>query len=192
MTDSPFYDDGALRHLAINLFNGWGYNFYRKENQLRADDQLIRAKAAWLAGLAAQAAASAETEYRRVALPPPSRAKPFPDPEAVAGAQALERLARAIAALPGRIQAQPVPENDRMTERYRLEAATLETLGACDSRLVGQCELLRSMVEGRDGPALLADIRALEGGVAAIEATLHDRAAVLQDRAAEARVRQPR
>ena len=43
-----FYDVGPLRQVAINLFYGWGYNFYREENQLRADDQLIRSKAAWL------------------------------------------------------------------------------------------------------------------------------------------------
>jgi hypothetical protein len=30
--------------LATNLFYGWGYNFYRIENQLRADDQMIRSR----------------------------------------------------------------------------------------------------------------------------------------------------
>jgi len=41
---SAFYDQGPLSQIAINLFYGWGYNFYRQENQLRADDQLIRAQ----------------------------------------------------------------------------------------------------------------------------------------------------
>ena len=42
MSGPGFYDTDALTEIAINLFHGWGYNFYRVENQLRADDQLIR------------------------------------------------------------------------------------------------------------------------------------------------------
>jgi hypothetical protein len=180
MAEGHFYDEGALRHLAVNLFNGWGYNFYRQENQLRADDQLVRAKAAWLLGLAAAAVDAAESGYRRTAMPPPTRAKPFPDPAAVAGAQAIERLSKSIGALVGRIHAQPVPENDRMTERYRQEAATLSALGASDALLVGQCELLRSLADRRDGAWLLENLSTLEGGVAAVEATLRQRASLLQ------------
>jgi hypothetical protein len=182
--DDDFYAPGPLRHLATNLFNGWGYNFYREENQLRADDALLRAKAAWLIGEAARALDAAESDYRRRNLAPPTRAQPYPDPAAVAGAQALERLARSVGALVGRIQAQPVPENDRMTQRYRNEAATLRALGEQDALLVGQCELLRSKVAGLAGEAILTQLATLETGVAAIEATLRDRAGMLQDRTA--------
>jgi hypothetical protein len=184
MGDQSFYEPGPLRHLAINLFNGWGYNFYREENQLRADDQLVRSKAAWLLGLAAASIAAAEAEHRRETMPAPTRAHPYPDPAAVAGAQALERLGRAVSALVGRVGAQPVPENDRMTQRYRFEAATLAALAGHDEVLVGQCELLRSRVEGRGGAWMLENLAGLEAGVAAIEATLRDRAGLLQDRAA--------
>src|SRR6202012_3674089 len=89
-----FYDAGALRQIATNLFYGWGYNFYRVENQLRADDQLIRSKAASLLGIAMAGVETVEGASRREFLPPPSRGKPFPDPAAVAIAQRLERLAR--------------------------------------------------------------------------------------------------
>ena len=82
----------------------------------------MRAKAAWLLGNAMASVYTAETEYRREFLPAPSRAKPFPDAEAVATAQKLERLAREIGAIEGAIHQQPVPENDRMTQRYRQEA----------------------------------------------------------------------
>ncbi len=184
MADYSFNEPGPLRHLAINLFNGWGYNFYRKENQLRADDQLIRSKAAWLLGVAGASLAAAEADYRRERIPTPTRAHPYPDPAAVAGAQALERLGKAVSALVNRIGAQPVPENDRMTQRYRFEAATLAALAGRDEVLVGQCELLRARVEGRDGAWILGNLADLETGVAAIEATLRDRAGVLQDRAA--------
>lgn len=182
MPGMGFYDAGALRQIATNLFYGWGYNFYRKENQLRADDQLVRSKAAWLLGTAMASVSAAETEYRREFLPPPSRAKPFPDMEAVATAQKLERLAREISALELFIHQQPVPENDRMTQRYRKEAETLKTLTSFDEQLVGQCQLLRTMVEGQNGAAIAGSVLDLEAGLEAIRKTLHDREGVLHER----------
>jgi hypothetical protein len=178
-----FYDAGTLRQAATNLFYGWGYNFYRVENQLRADDQLVRSKATWLLGIAMASVDAAETEYRREFLPAPSRAKPFPDAAAITAAQGLERLAREIGALEASIQQQPVPENDRMTQRYRQEAPTLKLLIECDEQLVGQCDLLRSMVNNKDGASILENLPDLEIGLAAIRATLHNREALLFDRA---------
>src|ERR1700733_8045543 len=123
---SAFYNAGEMEQLAINLFYGWGYNFYKQENQLRADDQLIRSKVGVLLGSARKSVETAERDYRREFLPPPSREKPRPDATAVASAQAIERLSKAIGALQGQISAQPVPENDRMTQRHRQEASTLQ------------------------------------------------------------------
>lgn len=179
MATSAFYNVDAVEQIAINLFYGWGYNFYRAENQLRADDQLVRAKASWLLGRAMASVDAAESEYRREFLPAPSRAKPFPDAAAVASAQKLERLARSIGALEATIQQQPVPENDRMTQRYRQEAPTLQKLIGFDQQLVGQCELLRSMVDNQSGAWLLENHADLESGLTAIRATLHDREALL-------------
>ena len=187
MSSLDFYDAGALRQVATNLFYGWGYNFYRVENQLRADDQLVRNKAAWLLGIAMAGVDAAESEYRREFLPAPSRAKPFPDAAAVAAVQSLERLARKIGALEASIQQQPVPENDRMTQRYRQEAATLQALIHNDELLVGQCDLLRSMVNGKDGASILENLPHLESGLEAIRATLQNREAVLHDRLGSSR-----
>jgi len=174
-----FYDAGALRQIATNLFYGWGYNFYRKENQLRADDQLIRSKGASLLGYAMSSVCEAESAYRREFLPPPTRAKPFPDAAAVEAAQRLERLAKAIGAIEGALQQQPVPENDRMSQRYRQEAQTLETLIEFDHRLVGQCELVRSTVNGQNGTAILKAMPDLDAGLQAIRETMRNREAVL-------------
>jgi hypothetical protein len=182
MPGMGFYDAGTLRQIATNLFYGWGYNFYRTENQLRADDQLIRSKAAWLLGLAMSSVTTAEDEYRREFLPVPSRAKPFPDAEAVAAAQRLERLAREIGALEAFLHQQPVPENDRMTQRYRQEAPTIRILIENDEQLVGQCELMRSMVEKQNGTAILKGLPDLQVGLEAIRSTLQKRQAVLHDR----------
>jgi len=177
---SPFYDDtDEIDQLAINLFHGWGYNFYRVENQLRTDDLLIRSKVGWLLGSARAAVETAESAYRRAFLPPPSRAQPRHDPVAIAGAQALERLSQAVGAIEGQIRALPVPENDRMIERHRQEAATLARLLAIDRRLVGQAELLRAMLDGKDGAWLLDRGTTALAGLAAIEETLRDRQALL-------------
>lgn len=178
-----FYDAGALRQIATNLFYGWGYNFYRKENQLRADDQLVRAKAGWILGNAAASVSAAEGEYRREFLPAPSRAKPFPDAAAVASAQELERLRKDISAVANRLAELPVPENDRMTQRFREEAPTLAGLIAVDEQLVGQCELLRSTLEKRDGAWIVERMSEIRGGLEAIGATLTKREALLLSRA---------
>ena len=174
-----FYDSDGLTELAINLFHGWGYNFYRVENQLRADDQLIRAKAVWLVNQAAASVEAAESAYRREKLPPPSRAHPFPDAAAVAGAQTLERLRAGLCALAGTLQSAPVPENDRMTQRYRHEAETLAALITQDQVFIGQCELLRAMVDGQDGAWMLEHAAQIETGMKAARGTFSQRESVL-------------
>lgn len=45
--------------------------------------------------------------------------------------------------------------------------------------LVGQADLLRSMVEGAAGDAILANKREIETGIAAMSATLRDRQSFL-------------
>ena len=177
-----FYDQGDLQKVAITLFYGWGYNFYRLENQLRADDQLIRRKASELLGQANATLAQAESDYRRDHLPAPTRDKPYPDALAVAAAQAIERLVRQVDGLKGRITAMPVPENDRMTQRYREEAQTLHALAAHDEQLVGQAETFRLAVDGRDGAWLAANAPALQDGLKAIDETLRERALLLSQR----------
>lgn len=179
-----FYDAGALRRVANTLFLGWGYNFYRREDQLRADDQLVCAKAAWLLGRAAASVQAAEAVFRREFFPPPTRAKPYPDQSAITGAQTLERLARDIVAIEARLHNLPAPEQDLMSLRFRQEADTLVRLIAADETLIGQADLLRSMLEAKPGPSILDAIDALRAGLGAIEATLADREAILLRRGA--------
>ena len=179
MPGSAFYDNDLLAKVAINLFYGWGYNFYRQENQLRADDLLIRNKVDLLLGWTRKSVETAEREYRREFLPPPSRAKPRPDAGAVAGAQAIEKFSRAIGALQGQVSAQPTPENDRMTQRYRQEAETMQQLISADQTLIGQADLLRSMVDQKNGSWLIENMSALQDGINAIGETLRMRQLIL-------------
>ena len=181
MASGDFYAADPLEQVAINLFYGWGYNFYRVENQLRADDLLVRAKAGGLLGNARAVVDAAEAAYRRSNIAAPTRAKPFPDPQVVEKARALERLAGAISAVEGQVRAQPAPENDRMSELYRTERDTLMRLGQHDGRLVGQAELLRArLATALDAAAILAVLPEIEEGLRALADTLRKRRAVLE------------
>jgi hypothetical protein len=173
------YEAGPVGQVAHNLLTGYGYNFYKAENQLRQDDQRLRALAGSILARARGAVEAAESAWRRERMPPPTRAKPFPDADAVAGAQALERLGGEIGALAGRIQAAPAPGNDRMTERYRLEAQTLAALVEADSALIEQVDGLRAQVEPLGGAALLEAMPQLTARLAAIAERLAQRQLLL-------------
>lgn len=174
-----FYDADALEQVAINLFYGWGYNFYRAENQLRVDDQIVRARVTALLGAARECVAAAESAWRRENLPPPSREAPRPDPKAVAGAQSLERLGDSIGALMGQVAAQPVPEGDRMTQRTRSEGGTLARLIACDKPLVGQAETLRALLDAQPGTWMIENAADLGRALEAMAKALRERQALL-------------
>ena len=173
-------DSEALKRIAVNLFYGWGYDPYKRENQLRADDLAVRAKMGWLLGQAREAVERAESAWRREHLPEPTREKPRPDTQALDGARKLEALGREIGGLASQISAAPVPEADRMTDRYRREGDTLQQLLQCDLTIVGRAETLRVKVADADGAALLAAEAELRAGLAGLVRALRERQAILQ------------
>ena len=70
MSASEFNNVGLLKQSAISLLYNWGYNPYHKEDQLRADDLLIRGKVGWLLGSARKSvdlAERAQNENRKLA-----------------------------------------------------------------------------------------------------------------------------
>ncbi len=174
-----FDDFETLEKIAVNLFYGWGYNFYRLENQLRADDLTVRAKVGWLLGQAREQVERAESAYRRTHIPAPTREKPRPDPQATEAARRLEAMSREIGALEGQIRAHPAPEEDHMTNRYRREAETLHSLLQCDLALVGRAETLRRIVEDADGDGLIARAGDIEAGFKSLARSLRERQAIL-------------
>ena len=174
------YDDAdALKKIAVNLFYGWGYNFYRVENQLRADDQMVRAGVGALLGRARAAVEAAESAWRRERIATPTREKPLPDPAALEGARKLEALARALGALEGQIRALPVPEADHMTNRYRREKETLARLCDADAGLAGRAELLRGSMEDATAAQVLERAAEIDGGLQSFARALRDRQALL-------------
>jgi hypothetical protein len=66
-----------------------------------------------------------------------------------------------------------------MTQRYRQEAQTLQTLINYDQLLIGQCDLLRSLAADQLPAAIIERLPEMEAGLAAIRSTLQNRQAVL-------------
>ena len=83
-------------------------------------------------------------------------------------------------ALEGQVRAQPVPEADRMTDRYRREAETLHALLQCDIALIGRAELLRGMTADANGASMLERESEIQAGLKAIARSLRERQAILQ------------
>ena len=176
---SEFYSADPVSQVAINLFYGWGYNFYRVENQLRADDLLVRHQVAGILGDARVAIGQAEAAYREAHLPPLSREAPRPDPTAMKQARLLETLSGQVGAVASRVRSLPVPENDRISQRHRQEADTLARLLEADMALAGHAELLSRTLRDQGADWILQHADEIKGHVAAIESALRDRQAIL-------------
>ena len=129
-------DAGAIRRLVENLYQGWGYNAYRKENQLRADDLLVRGKISELLSDLRRRWQVREQAWRAEHLPPPTREHPYPDAEAVKAAQSMQAIQKQIEAFEVKIRTAAVPENDRVWQRHRNEKDTLEHLMAIDQQML--------------------------------------------------------
>jgi hypothetical protein len=176
---SRFYDASYIEQLAITAFYGWGYNFYKVENQLRQDDLKVRARASYLLGLAKGYFETVGSEYRRMNLPPPTKDNPY-DQRALENARTLERISRKISQLEGKIRALPVPSTDRMTQRYRQEAATLQQLIRWDQQMIGQLvNLLNGIEKHRDAEWLLENESGIRMGLDAVESSINARQSIL-------------
>lgn len=131
----------------IMLLNGYGYNWYRADNQARADDLLIRQKVGYFLGLAASKLLEAENAYQRKYLPPGTRENPFPPPDKVAAHRRLRELRQAVLSTEGVVRALPAPPSDKIWQRHRLEWTTLKRLTDADVGLIGAAKLLADETE---------------------------------------------
>jgi len=129
------------------LLNGYGYNWYRADNQARADDLLVRQKAGYFLGLAATSLLAAETGYQRKYLPPGTREQPFPPADKAAAHRRLREVRQGILSLESVIRSLPTPPTDKIWQRHRQEVPTLKRLTVADVRLVGAAKLLADECE---------------------------------------------
>jgi hypothetical protein len=158
---------------------GWEDALYRSEKQLRADDLQVRARIGEMLAAARMSVQAAEAAFRREALPPPSRDRPRPDPEAVRQAQVLERLGAAIGTLDGHLRALPVPPGDRLAQTLRRDAGGRTRLLEADQTLAAHAAFLRAVLDGASAGWMLENAARLEAQIAAIGLAIEDRRAVL-------------
>ena len=174
-----FYLAHEFEQIAINLFYGWGYNFYRVENQLRTDDLLVRSKVGELLADARIDVVNTGIKYRHEHLPPPTRENPFPNADAVRIAKAIDEAAAGLTAVAAQIRSAPAPENDRMWQRHRNEANTLFQLGEVDKEMVIIAAALRSKTQSSGSPWIIENLSEIHSATDALRAILRKRADLL-------------
>jgi len=172
------------------LLNGYGYNWCRQDNRLRADDLLIRSRASEHLADAAVRLGELESRYRRTWLPPPTRQHPDPDPQHLAAARRLHGFADRIRAVETRLRGAAVPAQDKVWQRHRDELDTLRRLGECDAILIVAAKELADLIGALPAEAALdvASEQQIDEHLAGLTALLARRAAIL---AGEDRDRRP-
>jgi hypothetical protein len=129
------------------LLTGYGYNFYSKTNQARADDLLVRERASNFLAQAVEKLAQLRNEYYTRFIPPLTRDNPYPPQEAMAQIREIEATQQAIARVESHIRGMPVPTQDRIWWRFRQEQALLNKLLEFDLSLVRDSERIYEYVE---------------------------------------------
>jgi hypothetical protein len=168
-----------LYELGVMLINGYGYNWYRLDNQMRADDLLVRSRVSEHLEAAIARLRDLEGRYRRKFLPPPTREHPDPDPVHLAAARQFRAVEDRIGEVDTRVRGAAVPPNDKVWQRHRNEIDTLEKLGECDVTMLGGAKRLTDIVA-----ALPADAALDPASEQQIDAVLAQFAGVLSRRGA--------
>jgi hypothetical protein len=139
-------EHNPLYRVGVMLLNGYGYNWYRQDNQMRADDLLVRSRASEHLEGAAAHLRDLEGRYRRKYLPPPTREHPDADPQQLAAAHQFRNVRERILDIDTALRGAPVPPDDKVWLRHRTELDTLRRLGECDAMLVAGAKELGTLV----------------------------------------------
>jgi hypothetical protein len=170
-----------VREQLANLLGAYGYNLYDQKNRLRADDLLVREKAAEQLGEAANALRSLRTAYHRRFVPPPTRENPSPPPEHLARLREIAGLQERLGDLETGIRGMAVPTQDRVWERVRGEQLLLSQLLVHDYNLVAPShelrERVRTLMPGDWSDEVAADLEKLSNQ---IERAIRARAELLR------------
>jgi len=145
LSDDPSVDvETALLQAGELLLNGWGYNWYRAENLMRADDTLLRNQADSMLGDALAAFRRAEAVFRQKHMGPPSRQHPLPEPERLQELQAFRTMLEKLEELRTGLRGAAMPPDDKIMLRHRSATDLLPGLGRCDALLAASAQALRA------------------------------------------------
>ena len=147
--------DDPLHRIGVMLINGYGYNWYRLDNQMRADDLLVRSRVSEYLASAVARLRDLEGCYRRKFLPPPTREHPDPEPDHLTAMRQYRAVEDRIGEIDTRVRGAAVPPNDRVWQRHRNELDTLAKLGDCDVMMLGGAKQLSDLVAALPANAAL-------------------------------------
>jgi len=153
---NPINKPGPAKRLLSNLFYGCGYNFYRFENELLADDLLIRGKLTQLLRDCRAHLSSLEVAFRREQRAQTGGDYAFLTPAAITTAQALLSAQRDLQAMEAAIRRAAMPESRHFHGSHREMRATLEELVMLDGEVVLALVTLRDAVAKLDSGAAAA------------------------------------
>lgn len=175
---------GPIRRQLEFLRNG--YSCYAHRERARADDLLVRERAAAHLQAATATVRDLASAYRRRYIPDPSSEHPFPSGAALAGLRQIERLQSALGDAAVRVRDQALPASDRTWARLRSEHTALDLALAFDDRLILQAEAVRractALTAADLGPAPAegaTPLAAVGGALGELLRTLEDRGAHL-------------
>jgi len=141
-TSNPIFQQLQL------LMTGYAYNFYGRREIARADDLLIRERAAETLGQAVNALTQQEAEFGRLYIPPMTRENPVPPADAMLAFKELTRHKEKVKDLGVRIRSMSVPSQDKTWLRFRDEVPLLSMLVQFDYNLIRGAMDLRDLVLG--------------------------------------------
>jgi len=151
---NPIDQAGPARRLLSNLFYGCGYNFYRCEHELQADDLLIRGKLSQLLGESRMHLVSLQTAFARKHLP--GRDGGPANPGAVEMGRVLERAQRELQAMEMAVASAAAPEVGRIRRHDREAGGALAKLVALDGEALLALVTLRDAIARFDNGAVAA------------------------------------
>ncbi len=139
--------DPAISEELEHLMLGGGFNYYRIENQLRADDLLVRQRAGASLGLAAAKLGQLAEQFQRTCMPAPTRDCPYPPAEVMEQLNALRRLRQRIITSNSLLQGLSCPAQDKIWRRLRDEQTLLNSLLQADIAMLRQASELEQQVQ---------------------------------------------
>lgn len=152
---NPIEQAGPGRRLLSNLFYGCGYNFYRCDHELPADDLLIRGKLSQLLRDSRAHLVSLHAGFLRKYLPP-GRDRAQANPWAVAIEMTLECAQRELQAMEMTVITAEAPEVGRIPRHDREEGGALVKLVARDGEVLLALVTLRDAIARFDSGAAAA------------------------------------
>jgi hypothetical protein len=152
---NPIDQAGPARRLLSNLFYGWGYNFYRREDELHADDLLIRGKLSQLLHDSHAHLAALHAAFVRRHLPP-GRIGAHANPGVADIQRTLERAQRELQSMEMLVLTAAAPEVGCIRRDERGQGGAVAKLVALDGEALLALVTLRDTIARFDNGAAAA------------------------------------